>query len=615
MSEGKEQSERLSAYLDGELTSADTWDLEKVIQSDPALAAELEALRATREMLRKLPAERAPKDFSARVLERAERRSLVGQTPAAAALTGSRWITFAAAAVVLLAACFGAFIMVQTLSPESGQRLASGGPDGETVAITPPAGPAGAGDYAVRAKAVDAAGARPGGPSYEDRAPARLARKKGTTSDDAVRAKPGGAPPAPVVAGNEDPKIEEAIASKRAGVPAPGKPSAAPVVSKGKLGPDAGAGERLGLTEVEAAVENVVIATADLDLARRDVEAVLARNGLRPDVLVIANSMDKAAADAELGSGVFHQSGGRTAPLVSAKSRGAFYTRSQVSPTQVRFEVPIEPSQIAKVKNELAGLPGWNMLAGQAKADQAETSQVDFLAYDDARQRPDGYEGMANIDPAERAKLYARAVQRYEPVAKPVAKKEVGGKAGAAPAEPRREDVQTPPAKAPADRSARPGSAAGEANGRDVGAAPAEPPRTERPQAALPATRAATATDLDAPGRPEDKSRYGGAFGQAAGSVSLGAQTAPSTRLSVAAGKDRGWTETYARQAGTAVGHSQTFSLLGEQQQLRQVGAKLRRLVITLNLSDSAREALRVRAAESKPAARTNAPADKAKSE
>ena len=51
MSEGKEQPERLSAYLDGELTSADTWDLENVIQSDDLVDQLRQVLLNTRNIM------------------------------------------------------------------------------------------------------------------------------------------------------------------------------------------------------------------------------------------------------------------------------------------------------------------------------------------------------------------------------------------------------------------------------------------------------------------------------------------------------------------------------------------------------------------------------------
>lgn len=55
--------EKLSAYLDGQLSQADTTRLESRIQSTPELAAVLDDLRAARSILRRTPHRRAPRNF------------------------------------------------------------------------------------------------------------------------------------------------------------------------------------------------------------------------------------------------------------------------------------------------------------------------------------------------------------------------------------------------------------------------------------------------------------------------------------------------------------------------------------------------------------------------
>lgn len=56
--------EQLSAYLDGQLNAADAAKMESRIQSDPELASAIKDLRAARGLLRKLPARKAPRNFT-----------------------------------------------------------------------------------------------------------------------------------------------------------------------------------------------------------------------------------------------------------------------------------------------------------------------------------------------------------------------------------------------------------------------------------------------------------------------------------------------------------------------------------------------------------------------
>jgi anti-sigma factor RsiW len=56
--------EQLSTYLDGGLKPSDSARLETRLASDPALASTLDALRASRSLLRRLPKRRAPRNFT-----------------------------------------------------------------------------------------------------------------------------------------------------------------------------------------------------------------------------------------------------------------------------------------------------------------------------------------------------------------------------------------------------------------------------------------------------------------------------------------------------------------------------------------------------------------------
>ena len=66
--------ELLSAYLDGQLNPSDVTRLEARFQSDPQLVSVLNDLRSTRNLLRKIPARRAPRNFTLT-------RKMVGQNP------------------------------------------------------------------------------------------------------------------------------------------------------------------------------------------------------------------------------------------------------------------------------------------------------------------------------------------------------------------------------------------------------------------------------------------------------------------------------------------------------------------------------------------------------
>lgn len=56
--------EQLSSYIDGQLNSSESKRLESRIASDPELASDLNDIRAARGILRKLPARKAPRNFT-----------------------------------------------------------------------------------------------------------------------------------------------------------------------------------------------------------------------------------------------------------------------------------------------------------------------------------------------------------------------------------------------------------------------------------------------------------------------------------------------------------------------------------------------------------------------
>ena len=66
--------ELLSSYLDGQLNPSDAARLESRLKTEVQLASVLNDLRATRTLLRKLPARKAPRNFTLT-------RKMVGQNP------------------------------------------------------------------------------------------------------------------------------------------------------------------------------------------------------------------------------------------------------------------------------------------------------------------------------------------------------------------------------------------------------------------------------------------------------------------------------------------------------------------------------------------------------
>ncbi len=128
-------SEELSAYLDGELSEAEARRIEQALRDDPALARELEALRAARELVRSLPTAKAPEGFAATVMDKAERLQLVAPIPPARRWR-FHWASLATAAVILIAVGIGVVVTAKlTLTPSWPDNLArKGGPQRRAIA-------------------------------------------------------------------------------------------------------------------------------------------------------------------------------------------------------------------------------------------------------------------------------------------------------------------------------------------------------------------------------------------------------------------------------------------------------------------------------------------------
>lgn len=116
--------ELLSAYLDGQLKPSESAHLETRLNSDPQLASVLTDLRATRNLLRKLPARKAPRNFTLT-------RKMVGQNPPLP--RAYPWFRFASAlATLLLFFSFGVNTVGRQMASQApGFGMGGGGGVGE----------------------------------------------------------------------------------------------------------------------------------------------------------------------------------------------------------------------------------------------------------------------------------------------------------------------------------------------------------------------------------------------------------------------------------------------------------------------------------------------------
>ena len=104
--------EQLSAYLDGELSSAESLTIKAALANDASLADELRALQTTRELLQSIPDEPAPDYLSDRILAKMNRN--VDDRFQRQPSRNARWITYATAAVVLVTVGLGYLAILRT---------------------------------------------------------------------------------------------------------------------------------------------------------------------------------------------------------------------------------------------------------------------------------------------------------------------------------------------------------------------------------------------------------------------------------------------------------------------------------------------------------------------
>jgi anti-sigma factor RsiW len=175
MNENTNMSEQLSAYLDGELSEAETREVERAVAKAPSLAAELESLRATRSLLRQIAPVRPASNFAGQVVETARRRGLLrsrsdGRGRRIGLGRGLRWWVWASAAVVLIAVGVGLMVIVPGLQRQQGRQTEWAG----EIPATKPADGAGETSLARAEKR----------PVQSRSAAGRLAEEAGAVTDD-----------------------------------------------------------------------------------------------------------------------------------------------------------------------------------------------------------------------------------------------------------------------------------------------------------------------------------------------------------------------------------------------------------------------------------------------
>ncbi len=137
--------EILSSYLDGQLSPSDSARLEARLKSEPELVSVMDDLRASRNLLRRLPQRRAPRNFTLT-------RKMVGQNPPMPrAYSGFRFAT--ALATLLFFFTVGLNFTASQLAATSPTGMGGGG----DVSLFAQQAPAAAEPAATEAPATEAA--------------------------------------------------------------------------------------------------------------------------------------------------------------------------------------------------------------------------------------------------------------------------------------------------------------------------------------------------------------------------------------------------------------------------------------------------------------------------
>jgi hypothetical protein len=411
MMDGREKTSRqLSAYLDGELTGAEARRVEKALAEDAALAEELRALRATRNLVRSLPRRRAPEDLPDRVLAQAERHSLVRGRGAAERARPLPWVRYvAAAALVLVAVGVAAVVTVAIRATRDGaRRMAEGTPGGVEVAAAKK-------DEGRERDAGEAGGVRErdrkaGTGVYEDTGGGKL--DEGTGMDNRTSAAVG-----------------EGSGRRGKGGLGGGGVTGKVLAKGGKARWDGTGADELGVAEQFAHATNLVLDVYDLPAARRDWETFFHRNGIQP-----------VAAEAP---------GPATAP--ARQARGNFYAKQPSADGRtMSYVVLLEPRQEPEVKRQ-AAVVRMNQLA---MADVSE-DVLERLAARAKSLKAAATPGAAPLEDARRKTEAERMRQAPARLADRVGRKEEPSAAGEAAAAKIAAKEAAPPDRLPATEVAQ----------------------------------------------------------------------------------------------------------------------------------------------------------------
>ena len=314
MSQQQEIREQLSAYLDGELKGDQVRRVEQALSQDPALAAELAALRHTRELLRKLPRQHAGEDFAARLLDRAERMRLIGQVHPATRRRFISWSWLATAAAVLIVAGAGIFVTFRLTTVQTFQKelARNGGP------VKTAQGPRKDYEY----------------PSAKPTGEALPVPERGA----AASAKKAPGPEKPTEGLFAAARTKDAGGTDKAEI-ALARVPAAPAI-------EAASGLGAKTLDVEAhdwsGAENVVIYTDDLPAAQREVESLLAGNAITN----AAQLVPAVEGTHRLAAGTVMQEVGGLAQSVPAEPQA----------NQLRIVALVPSRQMEQLQNELRAI-------------------------------------------------------------------------------------------------------------------------------------------------------------------------------------------------------------------------------------------------------------------
>lgn len=121
-----DRRERLSAYLDDEITPQERAEIDAWLASDPSARAELESLRGVSRAIGNLPRVTAGPELADRVISQFEREALLARQEAPRSFPGKGWLAGLAAAAVLMLAV--------TIALRSRARVAE--PAGERPVLT-----------------------------------------------------------------------------------------------------------------------------------------------------------------------------------------------------------------------------------------------------------------------------------------------------------------------------------------------------------------------------------------------------------------------------------------------------------------------------------------------